>query len=125
MLFSATMTDEVSKLVKLSLKNPIRVAIGSRKNVVTNLTQEFIKIKIDSKKEAILLSLCERNFKSETIIFVNTKLQARRLKVLFYLRGLNAIELHSDLTQESRFRNLDKFIQKKSNFLLCTDIASR
>jgi ATP-dependent RNA helicase DDX27 len=125
MLFSATMTDEIGKLIKLSLKNPIRIAIGSRNDVSSTLTQEFIKIKSEEQKEAILLSLCEKSFHKETIIFVNQKVTARRLRILFYLRGLKVSELHSDLSQDSRFKSLEKFTEKKTNFLICTDIASR
>jgi ATP-dependent RNA helicase DDX27 len=100
MLFSATMTDDVDKLIKLSLKNPIRVAVDVRTNVAENLTQEFIRIRDRNEdREAILLSLCTRSFTEKTIIFCNLKTTVRKLHMLFHIRGLKASELSGDLQQ--------------------------
>ncbi|KAL0488888.1 ATP-dependent RNA helicase ddx, partial [Acrasis kona] len=74
MLFSATMTDDVDQLIKLSLKNPIRLSVDNRVGVAKKLTQEFIKVKDrEGDKDAILLSLVTRSFQTRTIIFCNLK----------------------------------------------------
>eukprot|EP01080_Neovahlkampfia_damariscottae_P005830 gene5830-9653_t len=127
MLFSATMTDKVDKLIKLSLKNPVRIQVDNKANVSSTLSQEFIKMKDknDSHKEALLLYLCSTTYTSETIIFCNLKTTARKLKMLFYLRGLKASELHGNLSQDMRYKALESFALHKSNFLICTDIAAR
>jgi len=128
MLFSATMTDDIEQLVKLSLKNPIRVACDSRQAVAGALTQEFIKLPDDENilmKQAILLSLCTKSFTSEVIIFCNTKSMVRKLKMLLFLKGLKVSELSSSLTQAVRLRELYKFAKHETDFLVCTDVASR
>ncbi|KAF0978096.1 hypothetical protein FDP41_002611 [Naegleria fowleri] len=128
MLFSATMTDDVEQLVKLSLKNPIRVACDPRTGVAGELTQEFIKIPDDQDmmtKQAILLSLCTKSFTSEVIVFCNTKSMVRKLKMLLFLKGLKVSELSSSLTQAVRLKELYKFASHETDFLVCTDVASR
>eukprot|EP00939_MAST-03C_sp_MAST-3C-sp1_P004730 g4730.t1 len=45
MLFSATMTDKVEDLVKLSLNRPVRVSVGEVDNVADRLVQEFVRIR--------------------------------------------------------------------------------
>ncbi|EFC50343.1 DEAD-box ATP-dependent RNA helicase [Naegleria gruberi] len=128
MLFSATMTDDIEQLVKLSLKNPIRVSCDSRTGVASGLTQEFIKLADDENiimKQAILLSLCTRSFPSEVIIFCNTKSMVRKLKMLLFLKGLKVSELSSSLTQAVRLKELYKFASHETDFLVCTDVASR
>ena len=47
LLFSATMTHEVSKLISLSLRNPVLLTVDSRRNVADRLVQEFIRIRSD------------------------------------------------------------------------------
>lgn len=68
------------------------------------LVQEFVRVRSDKKdqvrdREALLLALCARTFKSSVLVFCGTKSNAHRLKILFGLTGLAAAELHGDLTQ--------------------------
>jgi len=127
MLFSATMTDRVDQLASLSLKNPARLSVDPMFQVARKLTQEFVRVRSGTErdKEAILLSLCQRTFKSKAIIFCTHKRTAHRLKIIFSLAGLNAVELHGDLTQEQRFDSLEQFRDGKADFLVASDVASR
>lgn len=125
MLFSATMTDEVSKLISLSLKNPVRIQIDNKSSTARNLTQEFVKIKKEENREAALLWLCTKTYTQKVLVFVGLKATASRLRKLFYLRGLHACELHSNLNQDQRLKALDDFTKDKCDFMICTDIAAR
>lgn len=62
-------------------------------------------------KEAMLMSLCSRSFKSgKTIVFFRTKQRAHRAKILFGLAGLPAAaELHGNMSQAARLQSLDQF----------------
>lgn len=102
MLFSATMTDNVDELIRLSLKRPVRLQIDSSKTTADNLTQEFIRIRpnAEANRPAILLSLASRTFTRKCLIFFKQKNTAREMKILFGLSGLNAAELHGNLSQE-------------------------
>ncbi|KAL2632017.1 hypothetical protein R1flu_016703 [Riccia fluitans] len=127
MLFSATMTDEVDELVKLSLNSPVRLSADPKTQRPSTLTEEVVKIRpnMEGDKEAVLLALCTRSFKSKVIIFSGTKVEAHRLKILFGLLGLKAAELHGNLTQAMRLDALEAFRSQQADFLLCTDVAAR
>jgi ATP-dependent RNA helicase DDX27 len=127
MLFSATMTDKVDELASLSLKNPARLSVDPMFQVARKLVQEFVRVRSGTErdKEALLLSLCTRTFTTKTIIFCTRKHTAHRLKIIFSLAELNAVELHGDLTQEQRFDSLESFRDGKADFLIASDVASR
>ncbi|BFI34140.1 ATP-dependent RNA helicase DDX27 [Marchantia polymorpha subsp. ruderalis] len=127
MLFSATMTDEVDELVKLSLNFPVRLSADPKTQRPSTLTEEVVKIRpnVEADKEAVLLALCTRSFTSKVIIFSGTKIEAHRLKILFGLLGLKAAELHGNLTQAMRLDALEIFRKQEADFLLATDVAAR
>lgn len=106
MLFSATMTDSVDELVKLSLDRPIRVFVDPNRNTAQGLTQEFVRIRSDDTRSPALVALCKRTVRERCIIFFRSKALAHQMRVVFGLCGLKAAELHGNLTQEqasSRF----------------------
>lgn len=70
-------------------------------------------------------ALCKRTFKSRVIVFVRAKKSTHRLRVLFGLAGLNAVELHGDLSQRERLESLDRFRNGQADYLLATDVAAR
>jgi len=111
MLFSATMTEEVDALVQLSLNSPVRLSADPSTKRPVTLSEEVVKIRpaLEGDKEAVLLALCTRTFRSKVIIFSGTKVEAHRLKILFGLSGLKAAELHGNLTQAMRLDALESF----------------
>jgi ATP-dependent RNA helicase DDX27 len=100
MLFSATMTDSVDELVKLSLDRPIRVFVDPKRNTAKGLTQEFVRIRSDDTRSPALVALCKRTVRERCIIFFRSKALAHQMRVVFGLCGLKAAELHGNLTQE-------------------------
>ncbi|KAG5519632.1 hypothetical protein PMAC_001787 [Pneumocystis sp. 'macacae'] len=126
-LFSATMTDKVDQLIRLSLNKPVRLFIDPKNSTVKSLVQEFIRIRSHKEhlRTAVLLYLCFNVFKTKTIIFFRSKSFAHRIRIIFGLLHLNARELHGNLSQEQRIESLELFRQGKTNFLLATDLASR
>ncbi|MCO5549634.1 hypothetical protein L7F22_003107 [Adiantum nelumboides] len=136
MLFSATMTDDVDELVRLSMKRPVRLFVDPRRTTAQKLIQEFVRVRgatgsssntrsQEETRAALLLSLCMRTFKNQVIIFVRSKKLAHQLRIIFGLVGLSAGELHGDLSQEQRLQSLQAFRDGKVDFLLATDLASR
>lgn len=127
MLFSATMTDNVQDLIRLSLKNPVKLFVDSVSSVASNLTQEFVRIRENHEKdrEAVILALCKSIFTSKVIIFLPTKQLAHRMRIIFGLSGLRSAELHGNLNQAQRLESLEMFKRGSVDFLLCTDIAAR
>ncbi|TKW28557.1 hypothetical protein SEVIR_3G335900v4 [Setaria viridis] len=127
MLFSATMTEEIDELVKLSLNKPVRLEADPSLKRPATLTEEFVRIRRarESNQEAVLLALCLKTFKQSVIIFSGTKLSAHRLKIIFGLNGMKAAELHGNLTQAQRLEALELFKKQEVDFLIATDVAAR
>jgi ATP-dependent RNA helicase DDX27 len=116
MLFSATMTDDIDELVKLSLDRPVRCFVDPKRSTAKNLVQEFVRIRArsaagtaiesnqvqgeDRVRAATLLSLVTRTVKDKCIVFFRSKALAHQMRIVFGLCGLKASELHGNLTQE-------------------------
>ncbi|KAK6938969.1 Helicase, C-terminal [Dillenia turbinata] len=127
MLFSATMTEEVDGLIKLSLTKPVRLSADPSAKRPENLTEEVVRIRRmrEANQEAVLFALCSKTFTSKVIIFSGTKQAAHRLKILFGLAGFKAAELHGNLTQAQRLDALELFRKQEADFLIATDVAAR
>ncbi|KAG7099249.1 nucleolar DEAD-box protein required for synthesis of 60S ribosomal subunit [Marasmius oreades] len=127
MLFSATMTDSVDELVKMSLNKPVRLFVDPKRTMARGLVQEFVRVRAgkETERSALLVTLCKRTFKSNVIIFVRSKKLAHQLRIVFSLVGLKSEELHGDLTQEQRLKALQQFRDGAVDYLLATDLASR
>ncbi|CAK7346166.1 unnamed protein product [Dovyalis caffra] len=127
MLFSATMTEEVDELIKLSLTKPLRLSADPTAKRPATLTEEVLRVRRmrEVNQEAVLLTLCSKTFKSRVIVFSGTKQAAHRLKILFGLAGFKAAELHGNLTQAQRLDALELFRKQEVDFLIATDVAAR
>ncbi|KAI7833680.1 P-loop containing nucleoside triphosphate hydrolase protein [Kickxella alabastrina] len=127
MLFSATMTDNVDKLIRVSLNKPVRVQIDPPKSAAKNLVQEFVRVRSnrDEDRTALLAALCKRHFKKKCIVFFRSKAAAHQMKIIFGLMGLRAAELHGNLSQEGRLQALEQFRDGHVDYLMATDLAAR
>lgn len=102
MLFSATMTDSVDELVKMSLNKPVRIFVDPKRSTARGLVQEFVRVKAGKEEErsALLVALCKRTFKTNVIVFLRSKKLAHQMRIMFTLLGMKCEELHGDLSQE-------------------------
>ncbi|KAG9014697.1 nucleolar DEAD-box protein required for synthesis of 60S ribosomal subunit [Tulasnella sp. JGI-2019a] len=125
MLFSATMTDDVDSLVRLSMNRPVRLFVDPKKTVARALTQEFVRVRKEDDRMAILAAICKRTARNRAIVFFRSKLLCHQMKVVFGLLGWRAAELHGNLKQEVRLDSLRQFREGEVDYLLCTDVASR
>ena len=75
MLFSATMTDDVDALVRMSLHRPVRLFVDPKRSTARGLIQEFVRVRAEREKErpALLAALCKRTCKQGVIIFFRGK----------------------------------------------------
>lgn len=102
MLFSATMTDSVDQLIKMSLTKPVRLFVDPKRTTAKELVQEFVRIRgeKDVDRTSLLVALCKRTFTRRAIIFFRSKKLAHQIRVVFGLLDMTAEELHGDLSQE-------------------------
>merc|ERR1719376_1106640 len=88
LLFSATMTDQVEQLATVSLNKPVKVFVDSNKVVAWNLRQEFVRVRREEEREALLAALVCRTFRDHTMVFIQTKAQCHRLHIVLGLLGV-------------------------------------
>ncbi|EGO00704.1 hypothetical protein SERLA73DRAFT_105076 [Serpula lacrymans var. lacrymans S7.3] len=127
MLFSATMTDSVDKLIRLSLTKPVRIFVDAKRSMAKGLVQEFVRVRPEKEKErpALLLCICKRTFKTRVIVFFRSKKLAHQMRIVFGLLDMKCDELHGDLSQEQRLKALQAFRDGSVDYLMATDLASR
>jgi len=125
LLFSATMTEEVEQLATVSLNKPMKVFVDSNKVVAWNLRQEFVRVRKDEDREALLAALVCRTFRDHTMVFIQTKAQCHRLHIVLGLLGVRVGELHGNMSQPQRLETLQKFKEEQLDVMLATDVAAR
>ncbi|SCO83014.1 probable ATP-dependent RNA helicase [Fusarium oxysporum] len=127
MLFSATMTSTVDRLIKIGLNKPARVMVDSQKKTVTTLVQEFVRLRPgrEEKRMGYLAHVCKNLYKERVIIFFRQKKEAHRARIIFGLLGLSCAELHGSMNQTQRISSVEDFRDGKVAYLLATDLASR
>jgi len=103
----------------------VRVHASPVNRVVETLEQEFVKAPSEDLREAVLLSLCARNYTHGVIVFCATRQAAHRLAMIFGLCGWRFAEIHGNLPQGERVKALQTFQRQEADFLLATDLAAR
>lgn len=127
MLFSATMTSSVDKLIRVGMNKPVRIMVDSQKKTVTTLAQEFVRLRPgrEEKRMGYLLYICNNLYTERVIIFFRQKKIAHQARIIFGLLGLSCAELHGSLNQAQRIASVEAFRDGKVSYLLATDLASR
>lgn len=123
MLFSATMPNNIVKISKKYLYEPIRVAIDSTFKPAQNLKQEHIKLQDKERPTRLLTEIKKRT--GSIIIFVKTKRSADRIALKLLKEDIQAIAIHGDLRQNKRAKAIKQFSRGDYNVLVATDIAAR
>ncbi|WP_405871366.1 DEAD/DEAH box helicase [Streptomyces sp. NBC_00005] len=122
MLFSATMENEISTLVKRYLTDPVTHEVDSAQGNVTTMSHHILIVK-PKDKAPVTAAIASR--KGRTIIFVRTQLGADRIAEQLCESGVKADALHGGMTQGARTRVLEDFKKGYVNALVATDVAAR
>lgn len=124
MLFSATMPPPIEKLAKKFLTNPKRIEVGRRASNNENITAFKVPVKARDKRDTLRWLL--RNDMVETaIIFANRKTTVREINKSLQSHGFASSEIHGDMDQSSRIKELDRFKNGEVNILVASDVAAR
>jgi superfamily II DNA/RNA helicase len=122
MLFSATLDGGVDVLVKRFLTNPVTHSVDSAESPVSTMSHHVLHIRQDDRLK-VLVDLAAAP--GRTLVFTRTKQRAKRLTRELIASGVPAVELHGNLAQNARTRNLLAFSDGTANTLVATDIAAR
>ncbi|KAM3562900.1 hypothetical protein ARSEF4850_002582 [Beauveria asiatica] len=127
MLFSATMTSTVDRLIRVGMNKPARVMVDSQKRTVGTLVQEFVRLRPgrENKRMGYLAHICKTLYTERVIIFFRQKKDAHEARIIFGILGMTCAELHGSMSQTGRIESVEAFRDGKVNYLLATDLASR
>ena len=122
MLFSATLDNGVDVLVKRYLTNPTTHSVDPAVAPVSTMTHHVFRVDAADKGRIVqeLASGLGR-----TVLFTRTKHQAKKLAKQLTAAGVPAVDLHGNLSQNARERNLEAFSSGETRVLCATDIAAR
>lgn len=124
LLFSATMSPEVSKIVHKFQKNPVTISVRTG-DTSQNVDQDIIRVSSKDHKMDMLHDLLIQKDFSKVIIFGKTKHGVERLEQDLISRGFNVASIHGDKNHQSRQRSLKLFKDEKIQALIATDVAAR
>lgn len=127
LLFSATLDRGVDKLVDRFLTNEVRHSVDEASVPQGEMTHRvFVTADNDSKKKLVQTLASGRG---RRILFTRTKHQAKKLAKVLTAAGIPAVDLHGNLSQAARDRNLAAFGADPENggvrVLVATDVAAR
>ena len=122
LLFSATLDNGIDHLVRRYLDNPVTHSVDSATSEVPKMTHHVLHIEAEHRLP-ILVELTSGP--GRTIVFTRTKHGARKLARQLLAARVPAVDLHGDLTQGARTRNLAAFVNGQATALIATDIAAR
>ncbi|WP_433801254.1 DEAD/DEAH box helicase [Actinomycetospora sp. CA-084318] len=122
LLFSATLDGEVDKVVKEFLRSPVTHSVDRAAEPVPDMTHHVFTVAPGDRAQ-IVQELA--GGLGRTMLFTRTKHAARKLSRKLAASGIPAAELHGNLAQNARDRNLGWFRDGDVRVLVATDIAAR
>ncbi|TDE88348.1 DEAD/DEAH box helicase, partial [Occultella glacieicola] len=123
MLFSATLDNGVDIIVKRYLSNPLTHSVDSAASPVAAMEHHIFEVSGADAKRDLIEQLAGGT--SRRLLFTRTKHQAKKLARQLTASGIPAVDLHGNLSQNARERNLEAFSTGAVKVLVATDIAAR
>ena len=122
LLFSATLDAGVDILVRRYLSKPVTHSVDPAVSPVAAMTHHVLRVRHDDRLP-VLIDLAAAP--GRTLVFTRTKRSAKKLTSQLIASGVPAVELHGNLAQNARTRNLAAFSAGDARTLVATDIAAR
>ncbi len=122
LLFSATLDNGVDVLIRRYLRDPAHHAVDPADAPVAEAEHHVWRVSLD-QKSAVVHELASGHGRS--LLFTRTKHGAKKLAKQLTAAGIPAVDLHGNLSQNARERNLAAFSEGSARVLVATDIAAR
>ena len=124
LLFSATMPGPIKKLADKFLTSPKTIEVARPATANASIDQRIVRVDARKKKDAL-----ERLLRAEgvntAIIFSNRKTTVRELATSLKRDGFRSGQIHGDMEQPERIKELDRFKAGEINILVASDVAAR
>lgn len=124
-LFSATMPEEIEKIIKTYMSvNAPRVEVNRKALVNANITHQFIQTSIKEKPNT-LIKLLDKRGDDRGIIFCRTKLGTQKVMETLKEEGFSVAALEGDMQQRERDKVMRAFKKGNLQILVSTDVSAR
>ena len=124
LLFSATMPDDIARLARRILRDPVRVSVDPPDETAASIDQSVYFVP-RSGKRALLVRVLRGDDVTRALVFMRTKHAANRLAQQLERDGITAEAIHGNKSQGARERALAGFRSGKTPVLVATDVAAR
>jgi superfamily II DNA/RNA helicase len=124
LLFSATMPPPIKKLADQFMDSPKSIEVARAASTNTNITQWVVETSSRDKKDLVRTILTQDEVKT-AIIFCNKKTMVRDLADVLKRARFPVGQIHGDMEQSDRIRELDRFKQGDIRILVASDVAAR
>ncbi|MBN2562561.1 MAG: DEAD/DEAH box helicase [Phycisphaerae bacterium] len=121
---SATIDDEINRLGRRHMHDPVEVDVSRDELTVREVSQHYCTVDPWDKFRLLKL-LIKQEAPSLAIVFCNTKHVTRKLAKRLHAAGINARDIHGDLIQQKRESIMERFRKHKIPVLVATDLAAR
>jgi ATP-dependent RNA helicase RhlE len=124
LLFSATLSDDLSSITQVVLKNPEIIKIETAEENIDLITQTGYFIS-EEKKGPLLRYLIKTNDMKQVLVFTSSAFNADKVTEKLRKNGVDAMAMHSKKSQEARVKALNNFKNGNVRVLVATDIIAR
>lgn len=123
-LFSATMPQEVARIAKQFMSDPLEITVGTKNSGSSTVSHEFYLVNARDRYEA-LKRLADANPDIFSVVFCRTKRDTQAIAEKLIEDGYSAAALHGDLSQAQRDGVMKSFRGRQIQMLVATDVAAR
>ncbi|GAA5218625.1 DEAD/DEAH box helicase [Corallincola platygyrae] len=124
LMFSATFSDEIRRLAKGLVNNPVEVSVAPPNTTAERIEQKVYPVD-KHRKSAMLARLINDNQWQQVLVFSKTKHGANRISKQLNAKEINAAAIHGNKSQGARTKALADFKSGAIRVLVATDIAAR
>ena len=123
-LFSATMPQEVARIAKQFMSDPVEITVGAKNSGSATVSHEFYLVNARDRYEA-LKRIADANPDIFSVVFCRTKRDTQAVAEKLIEDGYSAAALHGDLSQAQRDGVMKSFRGRQIQMLVATDVAAR
>lgn len=123
-LFSATMPNEIKRIVDKYMRNPVEIGRSTKNEINSNIVHQFTVVRRDDKTEA-LIRFIDLQPEMHSVVFCRTKMDTDELAAALNRSNYKADAIHGDLTQKQRDLVMKRFKAHDLKLLIATDVAAR
>ncbi len=124
LMFSATISEDVHRLARKHLKNPVIIKTQSYVDH-SKLKQIYYDIYEQNQKFSLLVHLLNKNTDGLSIVFCGTRHMSDAVQTNLARQGIRASAIHGGMRQQKRSSSLDALKTQKTKVLVATDVAAR